>query len=162
MSRHALEWVAVLGRVGSGDLHLGLSSAAEMLELSYRQTKRLWRRYREAGRAAEAWQCGSALESGQARKDAAASAAVDYPKIFRWDGRALRAAAGRRAHGGRRWDRAGPRDLAALDAGAGAVEPAPDAQETLPTAGAQAAFWRTGSWIEVFMTGWRGEVRWAV
>jgi transposase len=51
MSRHELERVAVLGRVGSGDLHLGLSSAAEMLELSYRQTKRLWRRYREAGSA---------------------------------------------------------------------------------------------------------------
>lgn len=49
MSRRELERVAVMGRVGSGDL--GLSSAAEMLELSYRQTKRLWRRYRETGSA---------------------------------------------------------------------------------------------------------------
>ena len=49
MSRRELERVAVMGRVASGDL--GLSSAAEMLELSYRQTKRLWRRYREVGSA---------------------------------------------------------------------------------------------------------------
>ena len=49
MSRRELERVAVMGRVASGDL--ALSSAAEMLELSYRQTKRLWRRYREAGSA---------------------------------------------------------------------------------------------------------------
>jgi transposase len=49
MSRRELERVAVMGRVESGDL--GLGSAAEMLELSYRQTKRLWRRYREAGSA---------------------------------------------------------------------------------------------------------------
>jgi len=32
-----------MGRVGSG---LKLRDAAVMLELSYRQTKRLWRRYR--------------------------------------------------------------------------------------------------------------------
>jgi len=37
-----------MGRVGSGDLKL--SDAAVMLELSYRQTKRLWRRYRQVGR----------------------------------------------------------------------------------------------------------------
>src|SRR6266567_4657511 len=49
MSRRELERVGVMGRVASGDL--GLGSAAEMLELSYRQTKRLWRRYREAGSA---------------------------------------------------------------------------------------------------------------
>lgn len=47
MSRRELERVEVMGRVGSGDLKL--SEAAVMLELSYRQTKRLWRRYRQAG-----------------------------------------------------------------------------------------------------------------
>jgi transposase len=36
-----------MGRVGSGDL--GLKDAAAMLGLSYRQTKRVWRRYRERG-----------------------------------------------------------------------------------------------------------------
>jgi transposase len=49
MSRRELERIAVMGRVASGDLALG--DAAEMLELSYRQTKRLWRRYREVGSA---------------------------------------------------------------------------------------------------------------
>src|ERR1700674_2659842 len=48
MSSCELERVEVMGRVGSGELKL--SAAAVMLELSYRQTKRLWRRYREVGR----------------------------------------------------------------------------------------------------------------
>src|SRR6202521_4591472 len=48
MSSGELERVEVMGRVGSGELKL--SAAAVMLELSYRQTKRLWRRYREVGR----------------------------------------------------------------------------------------------------------------
>ena len=62
MSRRELERVEVMGRVGSGDLKL--SDAAEMLGLSYRQSKRLWRRYRKAGRRrAEAWECRPALES---------------------------------------------------------------------------------------------------
>ena len=47
MSSRELERVEVMGRVGSGDLKL--SDAAEMLELSYRQAKRLWRRYRQVG-----------------------------------------------------------------------------------------------------------------
>ena len=48
MSGHELERVEVMGRVGSGELKL--SDAAVMLELSYRQTKRVWRRYRQVGR----------------------------------------------------------------------------------------------------------------
>src|SRR6202158_2155909 len=48
MSSRELERVEVMGRVGSGALKL--SDAAVMLELSYRQTKRLWRRYRQVGR----------------------------------------------------------------------------------------------------------------
>ena len=48
MSSRELERVEVMGRVASGALKL--KHAAEMLELSYRQTKRLWRRYREKGR----------------------------------------------------------------------------------------------------------------
>src|SRR6202790_2429302 len=47
MSSRELERVEVMGRVGSGDLKL--SDAAVMLELSYRQGKRLWRRYRQVG-----------------------------------------------------------------------------------------------------------------
>jgi transposase len=47
MSCRELERVEVMGRVGSGDL--ALADAAAMLGLSYRQTKRVWRRYRERG-----------------------------------------------------------------------------------------------------------------
>jgi transposase len=47
MSSCELERVSVMGRVASGDLKL--SDAAVMLELSYRQVKRLWRRYRRVG-----------------------------------------------------------------------------------------------------------------
>ena len=47
MSSRELERVEVMGRVGSGELKL--SDAAVMLELSYRQTKRVWRRYRRVG-----------------------------------------------------------------------------------------------------------------
>ena len=47
MSSRELERVEVMGRVASGGLKL--VHAAEMLELSYRQTKRLWRRYRKKG-----------------------------------------------------------------------------------------------------------------
>ena len=47
MSSRELERVEVMGRVGSGELKL--SDAAKMLELSYRQVKRLWRRYRQEG-----------------------------------------------------------------------------------------------------------------
>ena len=47
MSSRELERVEVMGRVGSGELKL--SDAAVMLELSYRQAKRLWRRYRRVG-----------------------------------------------------------------------------------------------------------------
>src|SRR5258708_1678611 len=48
MSSRELERVEGMGRVGSGSLKR--SDAAVMLELSYRQTKRLWRRYRQVGR----------------------------------------------------------------------------------------------------------------
>jgi hypothetical protein len=48
MSSRELERVEVMGRVKSGDLKL--SDAAIMLKLSYRQTKRVWRRYRKSGR----------------------------------------------------------------------------------------------------------------
>ena len=47
MSSRELERVEVMGRVGGGELKL--RDAAKMLELSYRQVKRLWRRYRQEG-----------------------------------------------------------------------------------------------------------------
>src|SRR6266536_3088430 len=50
MSRRELEGAKVMGRMASGELQLG--DAAAMLEVSYRQTKRLSTRYRETGRQA--------------------------------------------------------------------------------------------------------------
>src|SRR5260370_30690525 len=47
MSRRELERVEVMGRVASENLKL--SDAAAVLDLSYRQAKRVWQRYREAG-----------------------------------------------------------------------------------------------------------------
>jgi transposase len=47
MSRRELTRVEVMGRVKAGTL--SLTTAAMMLGVSYRQTKRLWRRYRAGG-----------------------------------------------------------------------------------------------------------------
>src|SRR5215469_1725956 len=47
MSTRELERVEVMGRVGSGELKL--KDAAAILRLSYRQGKRLWRKYRQEG-----------------------------------------------------------------------------------------------------------------
>lgn len=49
MSEKELRRAEVLARVKAGELRLG--NAAELMELSYRQSKRLWRRYREYGAA---------------------------------------------------------------------------------------------------------------
>jgi transposase len=48
MSTGELERVEVMGRVANEELKL--TDAAAMLQLSYRQVKRLWRRYRQKGR----------------------------------------------------------------------------------------------------------------
>ena len=56
MSSRELERVGVMGRVDSGALQL--KDAAAMLELSYRQVNRLWRRYRQEG--------GKGLQHGNA------------------------------------------------------------------------------------------------
>lgn len=55
LSRKELSRVEVMGRVKAGNLRLG--EASDLLELSYRQTKRLWARYR--GRGAKALQHGN-------------------------------------------------------------------------------------------------------
>ena len=56
MSRRELERVEVMGRVRKGDLLV--KDAGAVLGLSYRQAKRVWRRYREGG--AEALKHGNA------------------------------------------------------------------------------------------------------
>jgi hypothetical protein len=57
LSRKELNRVEVMGRVKAGSLRL--REAAELLELSYRQTKRVWARYRGGGaKALQHRSCG--------------------------------------------------------------------------------------------------------
>ncbi len=57
LSKKELSRVEVMGRVKAHSLRLG--EAAEMLELSYRQTKRVWARYRDRGaKALQHSNCG--------------------------------------------------------------------------------------------------------
>ena len=57
LSRKELSRVEVMGRVKAGSLRLG--EAAEMLEVSYRQAKRIWARYRGGGaKAVQHKNCG--------------------------------------------------------------------------------------------------------
>jgi transposase len=57
LSKKELSRVEVMGRVKARSL--GLREAAEMLELSYRQTKRVWARYRDKGaKALQHGNCG--------------------------------------------------------------------------------------------------------
>lgn len=64
MSRKELRRVEVLAQVGNKSL--GLADAAEILSLSYRQTRRLWRRYRLEG-AAGLQHRGAGRESNRAK-----------------------------------------------------------------------------------------------
>jgi transposase len=66
MSGRELERVEVLGRVASKGLKL--KDAAAMLQLSYRQAKRLWRRYQQAG--AKGLQHGNAGKASNRSKAA--------------------------------------------------------------------------------------------
>lgn len=57
LSRRELERVEVMGRVRARSLRL--REAAELLELSYRQAKRIWARYRVGGaKALQHGNCG--------------------------------------------------------------------------------------------------------
>jgi len=67
MSKKELERGEVFGRVKSQALRLG--DAAEILRMSYRQTKRMWRRYRERG--AEGLKHGNAGRSSNRAKPSA-------------------------------------------------------------------------------------------
>jgi hypothetical protein len=67
MSRRELERVEVMGRVGSGDLPL--KDAAAMLGLSSRQTKRVWRWYREGGAEGQSMATRGESRIGASRQD---------------------------------------------------------------------------------------------
>ena len=62
LSRKELSRVEVMGRVKAHSLRV--REAAELLELSYRQAKRIWARYRAGGAKAAAWELRSGVEPG--------------------------------------------------------------------------------------------------
>src|SRR5450756_1522104 len=67
LSRKELSRVEVMGRVKPGSLRLG--EAAELLELSYRQAKRIWARYRGGGaKALQHGNCGRGSNRAYASK----------------------------------------------------------------------------------------------
>jgi transposase len=67
LSARELSRVEVMGRVKAGNLRL--REAAELLELSYRQVKRVWARYRGGGaRALQHRNCGRRSNRGYPRK----------------------------------------------------------------------------------------------
>src|ERR1700704_5218843 len=138
MSSRELERVEVMGRVGRGELKL--SDAAVMLELSYRQTKRLWRRYREGGRKGlKHGNAGRPSNRSKPQEASASSTEFNQEEIFRFGGGTIRTDLGGRTPGRGRRHWSGSRDVAPLDVGGTAVEPAAETQETLPTQGAQIA-----------------------
>jgi hypothetical protein len=61
LSTRELSRVEVMARVKAGSLVL--QEAAELLELSYRQTKRMWARYRGGSEGAAAPELRTAIES---------------------------------------------------------------------------------------------------
>ncbi len=71
LSRKELSRVEVMGRVRARSLRL--CEAAEMLELSYRQSKRIWARYRQGGaKALQHGNCGRASNRAHTAKFRAA------------------------------------------------------------------------------------------
>jgi hypothetical protein len=77
MSTRELRRAEVLGRVKSKTLQL--TDAAKILELSYRQTKRLWKRYRGEGAKGL---CGKRFEPREAGRVPAEGSAADPEEVF--------------------------------------------------------------------------------
>jgi transposase len=78
LSSKELSRAEVMGRVKAGDLRLG--EASELLELSYRQAKRLWARYREGGaKALQHGNCGR--ESNRAYPAKMRAAVLERVKV---------------------------------------------------------------------------------
>jgi hypothetical protein len=112
LSRKELSRVEVMGRVKAGSLRLG--EAAELLELSYRQAKRIWARYRGGG--AKALQQGNCGRQSNRAYTAKFRAAVLRQVQVRYEDFGPTLAARRSAGSDRR---AAPRDRTCSSASAG-------------------------------------------
>src|SRR5467141_3469408 len=125
MSTRELRRAEVLARVKSETLRL--VDAAKMLEVSYRQAKRLWQRYREEG-------------------EIPAEGAAAHPgEVFRDGTEAIWAHAGSGTFSGRGWAGSGRGDVATLDVSGGGVEPPAETESAPEAEGAPAALWRLGA-----------------
>ena len=138
MTTRELRRAEVLGRVKSKTL--GLTDAAKILELSYRQTKRLGNRHR--GEGAKGLQHRSAGRSSNRAKPEEFRRKVLQlirKKYSVWTD------AGSGALSGRGWAGSGRRDLATLDASGGVVEPHAATESTPEAESAAGALWRPGA-----------------
>src|ERR1700730_15771408 len=98
MSTNELKRAGVLARVAAGTLRLG--SAATLMAVSYRQAKRLYRRYRNKGaREIAAWQRWPGVESGDVGPNPDAGVGAGAGEVRRRGRRAIWAHVGCRASG---------------------------------------------------------------
>jgi hypothetical protein len=98
MSSKELKRLGVLGRVEKEALKL--VNAAEILGLSYRQMKRIWRRYQEeGGGGSAASQCGSRVRTEEGEEIPGESTAIGTAEILGRGRGAIRADAGGRTFG---------------------------------------------------------------
>src|SRR3981189_2010059 len=126
--------------------YIRLVDAAKMLELSYRQAKRLWQRYREEGaQGLQHRRAGRSHEQGEAREIPAEGAAAHPGEVFRDGTEAIWANAGSGTFSGRGWAGSGRGDVATLDVSGGVVEPHAETESAPEAEGAPAALWRLGA-----------------
>jgi hypothetical protein len=134
LSNKELSRAEVMGRVKAGNL--GLGEASELLELSYRQGKRLWARYGEGGaKALPHGNCGRESNRAYPAKMSGGAGAGEGPVRRLWGH------AGGRASGQRRWAGGACRDVAALAAGSRAMAKATAAQALSAAARTQSSLW---------------------
>jgi hypothetical protein len=93
MSTRELDRVEVMGRVAKKELKL--IDAAAMLQLSYRQIKRLWRRYQQKGsKGLQHGNVGRVFNRSKPAKFSAPGVEFDPAEVFGFGSGALRADAG--------------------------------------------------------------------
>lgn len=127
MSKRELGRVGVLARVKSKDLRV--VDAAALMRLSYRQAKRLWKRYREEGAAGlKHRSAGRRSKRAYAEKFRRQVLGLVREKYGGAVGGAVWAHPGGGAPGLRGWAAHRWRDATAVDAGGRAVEPGAEAK----------------------------------
>ena len=141
MSTSELRRAGVLARVAAGTLTLG--SAAALMDVSYRQAKRVYRRYRaEGANGLKHRSAGRPSNRATAAKVRERVLALIREKYSGGGRRAVWADVGRRAPGERRRAHGRSRNAAAVDAGGGPLESGAETQSASPPAGAEGAFRR--------------------